>query len=81
MESVSSPEGKWPASYGSVVVISIQTLQNILNDMIETFLQSEIVSLEEEPSRWINDWTMQYLIVSSNHQSLYTSSDSSKYSI
>lgn len=78
VESVSSPEGKWPASYGSVIVVSTQTLQNLLNEMFEKLVQSKKTSLEEKPTQWINDWTMQYLILSSNHQQIYTSSDSSK---
>lgn len=78
VESVSSPEGKWPASYGSVIVVSTQTLQNLLNEMFEELVQSKKTPLEEKPTQWINDWTMQYLILSSNHQQIYTSSDSSK---
>ena len=78
VESVSSPEGKWPASYGSVIVISTQTQQNLLNNMFEAIVQSNKVPLEEKPTQWINDWTMQYLILSSSHQQIYTSSDSSK---
>lgn len=81
VDSVSSPEGKWPTSYGSVIVISTQTLQNLLNDFVDSLAQSEIVSLEEEPAQWMNDWTMQYLIISSKHQSLYTSSDYSQWRI
>ena len=78
VESISSPEGKWPASYGSVIVVSTQTLQNLLNEMFEKLVQSKKTPLEEKPTQWINDWTMQYLILSSNHQQIYTSSDSSK---
>ena len=78
VESISSPEGKWPASYGSVIVVSTQTLQNLLNEMFEELVQSKKTPLEEKPTQWINDWTMQYLILSSNHQQIYTSSDSSK---
>ena len=78
VESVSYPEGKWPVSYGSVIVVSTQTLQNLLNEMFEELVQSKKTPLEEKPTQWINDWTMQYLILSSNHQQIYTSSDSSK---
>ena len=81
VDSISSPEGKWPVSYGSVVVISVTALKELLKSHLEQIVQTQKVPLESRSNRWIDDWTMQYLIVSSKHQSMYTSSDSAKWGL
>ena len=76
-------QGKWPSSYGSVAVISLQNMRSLLKAELQRNLNIASISYyktldmsSQFPLQAIDSLAMQYLLISKNHKAMYTSSSS-----
>ncbi|KNB45141.1 hypothetical protein JH06_1263 [Blastocystis sp. subtype 4] len=83
VNTIGSPEGKWPSSYGSVIVLSLRMMREMLKEELNTvlfFSELDFVTLEEiDPFQAIDDLAMQYLVLSEKHASIYTGGSMAQY--
>lgn len=76
-------QGKWPSSYGSVIVLSLRMMREMLKDELNNvlfFSELDFITLEEiDPFQAIDDLAMQYLVLSDKHSSIYTGGSMTQY--